>query len=186
MHQRNLRRAARTTRMSRRRQPETGFFGIDFWHAVEFSRSGRAPNQAFRPGLGATLSNLLMRPCGCQTDFRPVPTRHATRPPRAEARGRGARAGGRPGTGHRCGVRSSLPGDVQNIRQSAPGNANPLVSGVVAAQIGPAVATGGAGSTTSTAARCACPAAARSQRPRQQVAVDRAPRPRRSTRTLLT
>ena len=30
-------------------------FGIDFWHAVEFSRIGRAPIEAFRLGLGATV-----------------------------------------------------------------------------------------------------------------------------------
>src|SRR3954447_10284555 len=29
--------------------------GIDFWHAVEFSRIRRAPHQAFRPSVGATV-----------------------------------------------------------------------------------------------------------------------------------
>src|SRR3954463_1806343 len=32
--------------------PMTGFFGTDFWHAVEFSRNGRAPVQVLRPVVG--------------------------------------------------------------------------------------------------------------------------------------
>jgi hypothetical protein len=32
--------------------PENGVFGTDFWHAVEFSRSGRAPVRTFRSIAG--------------------------------------------------------------------------------------------------------------------------------------
>jgi hypothetical protein len=32
--------------------PTTGFFGIDLWHAVEFSRSRRAPSRPFGPSRG--------------------------------------------------------------------------------------------------------------------------------------
>ncbi len=31
----------------------TRLFGIDFWHAVEFSRIKRTPPQTFRPAVGA-------------------------------------------------------------------------------------------------------------------------------------
>ena len=36
--------------------PMTGFFGTDFWHAVEFSRNGRAPVEAARPLAGQPLA----------------------------------------------------------------------------------------------------------------------------------
>src|SRR4051794_13290756 len=34
--------------------PMTGLFGTDFWHAVEFSRNGRAPVAAVQTLTGAT------------------------------------------------------------------------------------------------------------------------------------
>src|SRR3954462_8825373 len=37
------------------RTPMTGFFGTDFWHAVEFSRNGRAPVRVSRPVVGQPL-----------------------------------------------------------------------------------------------------------------------------------
>src|SRR5919112_6779124 len=33
----------------------TRLFGIDFWHAVEFSKIKRTPPQTFRPAVGATV-----------------------------------------------------------------------------------------------------------------------------------
>src|SRR5215218_480686 len=42
----------------------TRLFGIDFWHAVEFSRIKRAPPQTFRPSVGATV---LTYPLGRRT-----------------------------------------------------------------------------------------------------------------------
>src|SRR4051794_36082616 len=36
--------------------------GIDFWHAVEFSRIRRAPHQAFRPSVGATSQSYTTQP----------------------------------------------------------------------------------------------------------------------------
>src|SRR5215217_8678680 len=44
---------ATTTHWQPRRRDKT--YGIDFWHAVEFSRIRRAPHQAFRPSVGATV-----------------------------------------------------------------------------------------------------------------------------------
>ena len=48
----------------------TRLFGIDFWHAVEFSRIKRTPPQTFRPAVGATVQTYpLGRPTvnfGCQ------------------------------------------------------------------------------------------------------------------------
>src|SRR5947208_12559570 len=79
-HQRNPHRGTLT------RAPMTGFFGTDFWHAVEFSRNGRAPVRVFRPVVGqpvhamsatATLSKRFR--CG-----RSLPGRAAARPPFAE------------------------------------------------------------------------------------------------------
>jgi hypothetical protein len=42
-------------------QPTDGVFGIDFWHAVEFSRCGRAPNQG-PSGLVSGQLTQLSRP----------------------------------------------------------------------------------------------------------------------------
>src|SRR5437763_13855210 len=39
----------------RTRRPGTGFVGTDFWHAVEFSRNGRAPVRVSRPVVGQPL-----------------------------------------------------------------------------------------------------------------------------------
>src|SRR4051812_28214935 len=41
--------------------PMTGFFGTDFWHAVEFSRNGRAPVGAFRPVVGQPIHAMSVR-----------------------------------------------------------------------------------------------------------------------------
>src|SRR3954452_25100807 len=38
--------------------PMTGFFGTDFWHAVEFSRNGRAPVRVSRPVVGQPLNAM--------------------------------------------------------------------------------------------------------------------------------
>jgi hypothetical protein len=48
-HQRNPHRG------TPRRAPMTGFFGTDFWHAVEFSRNGRAPVRVSRPVVGQPI-----------------------------------------------------------------------------------------------------------------------------------
>src|SRR3954454_14482244 len=41
--------------------PMTGFFGTDFWHAVEFSRNGRAPTRVFRPFAGQPIHAMSAR-----------------------------------------------------------------------------------------------------------------------------
>src|SRR5215218_1056212 len=61
----------------------TRLFGIDFWHAVEFSRIKRAPPQTFRPSVGATVPTYLLDlrsvNFGCQP-LRAVSLRPAGRP----------------------------------------------------------------------------------------------------------
>src|SRR5215218_4548160 len=61
----------------------TRLFGIDFWHAVEFSRIKRAPPQTFRPSVGATAPTYLLDlrsvNFGCQP-LRAVSLRPAGRP----------------------------------------------------------------------------------------------------------
>jgi hypothetical protein len=47
--------------------PTTRLFGIDFWHAVEFSRIRRAPPQTFRPSVGATVRTYSL--CGHRVNF---------------------------------------------------------------------------------------------------------------------
>src|SRR5919112_5994931 len=47
--------APHETTRSRARPTDGVKLGIDFWHAVEFSRIRRAPPQAFRLSVGATL-----------------------------------------------------------------------------------------------------------------------------------
>src|SRR3954463_11219358 len=49
--------------------PMTGFFGTDFWHAVEFSRNGRAPVRVSRPVVGQPLHAMSGRP-PCQSGER--------------------------------------------------------------------------------------------------------------------
>jgi len=49
-------RARRTVRSAG--SPRDGVFGIDFWHAVEFSRSGRAPKTGLSAGRRGNPSNL--------------------------------------------------------------------------------------------------------------------------------
>ena len=85
-------------------------FGIDFWHTVEFSRSGRAPTRPFGRSRGNPV-NLVARLHRVKRD------RHASRPPEAphERRARGAIevVGSRSGTGRQlAGVRDSLSNDV--------------------------------------------------------------------------
>src|SRR3954451_3642684 len=41
--------------------PMTGLFGTDFWHAVEFSRNGRAPTRVFRPFAGQPIHAMSAR-----------------------------------------------------------------------------------------------------------------------------
>src|SRR3954451_8378978 len=41
--------------------PMTGLFGTDFWHAVEFSRNGRAPARVFRPIAGQPIHAMSAR-----------------------------------------------------------------------------------------------------------------------------
>src|SRR3954447_21333849 len=41
--------------------PMTGFFGTDFWHAVEFSRNGRAPVGVSRPVVGQPIHAMSVR-----------------------------------------------------------------------------------------------------------------------------
>ena len=40
----------------------TRLFGIDFWHAVEFSRIKRTPPQTFRPAVGARFCCVSILP----------------------------------------------------------------------------------------------------------------------------
>ena len=81
-----------------RASPRTGFFGIDFWHAVEFSRSGRAPIRAFRLVLGATVR---IYPGGWRVSnrLRSLPPR-TTLTSTTEIAVPVTRGWGRPGTGH--------------------------------------------------------------------------------------
>jgi hypothetical protein len=81
-----------------RASPRTGFFGIDFWHAVEFSRSGRAPIRAFRLVLGATVR---IYPGGWRVSnrLRSLPPR-TTLTSTTEVAVRVTRGWGHPGTGH--------------------------------------------------------------------------------------
>src|SRR3954454_6976862 len=79
-HQRNPHRG------TPRRAPMTGFFGTDFWHAVEFSRNGRAPVGVSRPVVGQPLHAMsaaasLSKRIRCGTA---LPGRAATRPPYSE------------------------------------------------------------------------------------------------------
>ena len=159
-----------------------GVFGIDFWHAVEFSRIGRAPIEAFRPFSGQPFKPTQAGQ-GCQTRLPLARTPHV-HTLRDRGPGRSRSAGGHPGNGHRSGVRLSLPGDVENIRQTPPRNANPQVSGC-----------GRPGRRRhrtalrrpdrSTAARLRLPRRSTSQRPRSRSAsAGRAPPS--ATRTLLT
>src|SRR3954451_9037252 len=69
-----------------RRAPMTGFFGTDFWHAVEFSRNGRAPVRVSRPVVGQPIHAMsaaasLSKRIRCGTA---LPGRAATRPPYSE------------------------------------------------------------------------------------------------------
>ena len=94
-----------------RRSPQTGLFGIDFWHAVEFSRSGRTPITGLPAGSRGNPVNLVARL------HRVKRGRHASRPPEAphgrRARGAIEVVGSRPGTGRQiAGVRDSLSNDV--------------------------------------------------------------------------
>jgi len=60
-HQRN------PHRRRSRAPPMTGFFGTDFWHAVEFSRNGRAPVEVFRPVAGQPVHAMSARPALSKT-----------------------------------------------------------------------------------------------------------------------
>src|SRR5213082_1868738 len=70
--------------------PMTGFFGSDFWHAVEFSRNGRAPVEVFRPVAGQPLHAMSATPVLSKTDRACVHVRDAPGP---AARASGSRGG---------------------------------------------------------------------------------------------
>ena len=53
-HQRNPHRSVRRYPKITGR-PDDGVFGTDFWHAVEFSRNGRAPTRVSRPIAGQPI-----------------------------------------------------------------------------------------------------------------------------------
>ena len=89
---------ARDPERAVRASPRTGFFGIDFWHAVEFSRIGRAP----RSGLSATSrgnrSNLPRWYAGVKLASRSPPPRVTL--PRDRGPGVSHAWCGHPGNGH--------------------------------------------------------------------------------------
>jgi hypothetical protein len=106
--------------------PRTGFFGIDFWHAVEFSRIGRAPRSGLSARSRGNRSNLPRRFAGVKLVSRsPTPARDAAPRPRSR---RVSRVLWPPRERPPSGVRHSLPGDVENSRQSVHASANRLVS----------------------------------------------------------
>jgi hypothetical protein len=96
--------------------PRTGLlFGIDFWHAVEFSRSGRTPISTPRGRSRGNLANLAGPSRRCQTSpttNRPSPARST--PPTGVLLG--VEVSGSPPD--RPPVRCPLlpAGDVENIR----------------------------------------------------------------------
>jgi len=65
VHQKGIHPEADTKPQRSRTTPRRGSFGIDFWHAVEFSRIERAPPQTFRLSVGAVCSVLLVRTACC-------------------------------------------------------------------------------------------------------------------------
>ena len=146
-----------------------GVFGIDFWHAVEFSRSGRAPIRGLSARSRGNRSNLLRRLRDCQTRLPgpPAPARAVTAA--TEGSRRSVTLGAARGNGHRSGVRRSLPGDVENIRQSPRGNANPQVSASAGALGHGGRVTAADPRTRDRGQVCACRAAAPAT-PVQQVA----------------
>jgi len=101
--------------------------GIDFWHAVEFSRSGRASIEPFRAVFEATLlpyQVILAR----SNDLARIahPCRAPTHPGNdvIVSGSRRAFPGGRPGTGHLIGVRYSLSGNARNLTEVDPASSN--------------------------------------------------------------
>jgi hypothetical protein len=106
-----------------------GLFGIDFWHAVEFSRSGRAPKPAFRPSAGQPFypASVFL---GCQTRCPAAPPRAGTHGQRTAAvPSWGGRPPDRPPT---VGVRCVLPGDPGTVR--SPATARQIIRAVRLAQ----------------------------------------------------
>ncbi len=129
-----------------------GVFGIDFWHAVEFSRIGRAPRSGLSARSRGNRSNLPRWSAGVKL----VPASHRVRVPLLRDRGRGVSDAplGPPRERPPNGVRHSLPGDVENSRQSPRRNTNRLVSDLLRSR-GPGPRRG-----------CACRGAAPATRPR--------------------
>jgi len=101
--------------------PRTGFVGTDFRHAVEFSRSGRAPSTAFRLISGATHDTLR----GWLRGVKPGGLPHHPRP-RSRARG-GPRVGGEGGWPRSDPVCNRLGSPRRGTRYvTGPAESNPL------------------------------------------------------------
>jgi hypothetical protein len=129
MYQRNNRLSCCSRPRKRSSAPDPdGVFGIDFWHAVEFSRIGRAPRSGLSARSRGNRSNLPRWFAGVKLAF-PLSTPARDAPPRPRSRCV-SRVVWPPRERPPSGVRHSLPGDVENTRQSARASANRLVSGV--------------------------------------------------------
>src|SRR5262249_29173992 len=89
-----------------RRHPGDGVFGIDFWHAVEFSRSGRAPTAGLPADLRGNPTNLAVG-VGPVKSIGPPPRAPERRPSRPWRRPSECCTGSVPGPAT-SGVRSSL------------------------------------------------------------------------------
>ena len=129
LYQRNLR---RDLLLATRKGPFTpvpgrGFLALTFGTLLSSQGSGAHQDRAFRPSLGATALTYL-------GGLRVSNSFPAPPPPRATLsrdRGRGVcHAWWPPRERPPSGVRHSLPGDVENIRQSVCASANRLVSGL--------------------------------------------------------
>jgi hypothetical protein len=150
MYQRNNRLSCCSRPRKRSSAPDPdGVFGIDFWHAVEFSRIGRAPRSGLSAKSRGNRSNLPRRFAGVKLVTRSPPPR-VTLSPRPRSR-RVSRVVWPPRERPPSGVRHSLPGDVENTRQSARASANRLVSGVRV----PLRRAPGAGRRSWSGSRCA-------------------------------
>jgi hypothetical protein len=143
---RTIRRGSETSPVDQRQHPprhntQASQLASTTWHTVEFSRNRRASSRAFsgprRRLCSSILPDVFRRSVGPRTLEPAVRTGLPTRPEDAEGV-RSSWGGHPPGPATECdlGVRSSLPGDDENITQTPRRSPNPCaVTGVTACDL---------------------------------------------------